>query len=150
MWRGRCNINNIFYLKKKKKYTCKPWLQKLQYSVNTTNNHKLCTCKFRAVIIVQSNTSVLVILSIWYILYMKVNLKDNSFTFYLYIFFLQPHSQQSDVAAEALPAQIELLGSFNSLITSVEQLQSSFLLNPDSFSEGELATPPRKILHTLR
>ncbi|XP_038571235.1 ubiquitin carboxyl-terminal hydrolase 1 isoform X2 [Micropterus salmoides] len=58
--------------------------------------------------------------------------------------------EESDVAAEALPAQIELLGSFNSLITSVEQLQSSFLLNPDSFSEGELATPPRKILHTLR
>lgn len=58
--------------------------------------------------------------------------------------------EQSDVAAEALPAQIELLGSFNSLITSVEQLQSSFLLNPDSFNEGELATPPRKILHTLR
>ncbi|XP_045906008.1 ubiquitin carboxyl-terminal hydrolase 1 isoform X2 [Micropterus dolomieu] len=58
--------------------------------------------------------------------------------------------EESDVAAEALPAQIELLGSFNSLITSVEQLQSSFLLNPDSFSEGELATPPRKILNTLR
>ncbi|XP_044054356.1 ubiquitin carboxyl-terminal hydrolase 1 isoform X1 [Siniperca chuatsi] len=58
--------------------------------------------------------------------------------------------EQSEVAAEALPAQIELLGSFNSLITSVEQLQSGFLLNPDSFSEGELATPPRKILHTLR
>ncbi|XP_044054359.1 ubiquitin carboxyl-terminal hydrolase 1 isoform X2 [Siniperca chuatsi] len=59
-------------------------------------------------------------------------------------------SEESEVAAEALPAQIELLGSFNSLITSVEQLQSGFLLNPDSFSEGELATPPRKILHTLR
>ncbi|XP_051231830.1 ubiquitin carboxyl-terminal hydrolase 1 isoform X3 [Dicentrarchus labrax] len=58
--------------------------------------------------------------------------------------------EQSEVAAEALPPQIELLGSFNSLITSVEQLQSDFLLNPDSFSEGELATPPRKILHTLR
>lgn len=58
--------------------------------------------------------------------------------------------EQSEVAAEALPAHIELLGSFNSLITSVEQLQSSFLLNPDSFSEGELATPPRKILYTLR
>uniref|UniRef100_A0A665U9S5 Ubiquitin carboxyl-terminal hydrolase n=1 Tax=Echeneis naucrates TaxID=173247 RepID=A0A665U9S5_ECHNA len=51
---------------------------------------------------------------------------------------------------ESLPAHIELLGSFNSLITSVQQLQSNFLLNPDSFSEGELATPPRKILHTLR
>ncbi|XP_070765390.1 ubiquitin carboxyl-terminal hydrolase 1 [Enoplosus armatus] len=55
--------------------------------------------------------------------------------------------EQSDVAE---PAQLELLGSFNSLITSVEQLQSGFLLNPDSFSEGELSTPPRKILHTLR
>ncbi|XP_049911977.1 ubiquitin carboxyl-terminal hydrolase 1 isoform X2 [Epinephelus moara] len=58
--------------------------------------------------------------------------------------------EQSEFAAETLPPQIELIGSFNSLITSVEQLQSSFLLNPDSFSEGELATPPRKILHTLR
>lgn len=58
--------------------------------------------------------------------------------------------EQSDCASEALPAHIELLGSFNSLILSVEQLQSSFLLSPDSFSEGELATPPRKLLHTLR
>uniref|UniRef100_UPI0037E8FF64 ubiquitin carboxyl-terminal hydrolase 1 isoform X3 n=1 Tax=Semicossyphus pulcher TaxID=241346 RepID=UPI0037E8FF64 len=58
--------------------------------------------------------------------------------------------EQSGAAAEALPAEIELLGSFNSLIASVEQLQSSFLLDPDSFSDGELATPPRKILHTLR
>ncbi|XP_071781748.1 ubiquitin carboxyl-terminal hydrolase 1 [Centroberyx gerrardi] len=58
--------------------------------------------------------------------------------------------EQAEGTAEALPAQMELLGSFNSLITSVEQLQSSFLLNPDSYSEGELATPPRKILHTLR
>lgn len=62
----------------------------------------------------------------------------------------EPHSQQSEGVAESLPAHIELLCSFNSLITSVEQLQSSFLLNPDSFSEGELATPPRKILHALR
>lgn len=58
--------------------------------------------------------------------------------------------EQSELAVDALSAQIELLGSFNSLITSVEQLQSSFLLNPESFTEGELATPPRKILHTLR
>ncbi|XP_071342255.1 ubiquitin carboxyl-terminal hydrolase 1 isoform X2 [Trachinotus anak] len=62
----------------------------------------------------------------------------------------EPHCQQSEGVAESVPAHIELLGSFNSLITSVEQLQSSFLLSPDSFSEGELATPPRKILHTLR
>uniref|UniRef100_A0A3Q3ADY9 Ubiquitin carboxyl-terminal hydrolase n=1 Tax=Kryptolebias marmoratus TaxID=37003 RepID=A0A3Q3ADY9_KRYMA len=52
--------------------------------------------------------------------------------------------------SDALPAHIELLGSFSSLITSVEQLQSSYLLNLDGFSEGELATPPRKILNTLR
>ncbi|KAI4828888.1 hypothetical protein KUCAC02_022959 [Chaenocephalus aceratus] len=60
------------------------------------------------------------------------------------------NEEQSEDAAEALPPQLELLGSFNSLITSVQQLQSSFLLNPDSFTEGELATPPRKILNTLR
>ncbi|TNN36322.1 Ubiquitin carboxyl-terminal hydrolase 1 [Liparis tanakae] len=57
---------------------------------------------------------------------------------------------QSEVVGAALPAHIELLGSFNSLITSAEQLQSNFLLNPDSFGDGELATPPRKILNTLR
>ncbi|XP_029988050.1 ubiquitin carboxyl-terminal hydrolase 1 [Sphaeramia orbicularis] len=59
-------------------------------------------------------------------------------------------SEESEGATEPIPPHIELLGSFNSLITSVEQLQSSFLLSPDSFSEGDLATPPRKILHTLR
>ncbi|KAM9358086.1 ubiquitin carboxyl-terminal hydrolase 1 [Symphorus nematophorus] len=59
-------------------------------------------------------------------------------------------SEEQSEVADALPAHIELLGSFNSLITSVEQLQSGFLLSPDSFSDGELATPPRKILHTLR
>ena len=54
------------------------------------------------------------------------------------------------VQEDGVPAHMELLGSFNSLITSVEQLQSGFLLNPDGFTEGELATPPRKLLHTLR
>ncbi|XP_060933616.1 ubiquitin carboxyl-terminal hydrolase 1 [Limanda limanda] len=58
--------------------------------------------------------------------------------------------EQPEDVAESLPAHFELLQSFNSLITSVEQLQSSFLLNPDSFSDGELSTPPRKILNTLR
>lgn len=56
---------------------------------------------------------------------------------------------QTEVVTEAPPAQIELLGSFNSLVTSMEQLQSGFLLNPDSVGE-ELATPPRKVLNTLR
>ncbi|XP_034559872.1 ubiquitin carboxyl-terminal hydrolase 1 isoform X2 [Notolabrus celidotus] len=59
-------------------------------------------------------------------------------------------NEESEATAEASPAHIELLGSFNSLISSVEQLQSNFLLNPERFNEGELATPPRKILHTLR
>ncbi|XP_007550900.1 ubiquitin carboxyl-terminal hydrolase 1 isoform X1 [Poecilia formosa] len=62
----------------------------------------------------------------------------------------EPQSQQSECVSETVPAHIELLGSFSSLMTSVEQLQSSFLLNSDGFSEGELATPPRKILHTIR
>lgn len=62
----------------------------------------------------------------------------------------EPPGQQSDGASESLPAHIELLGSFSSLITSVEELQSSILLNPEGFSEGELATPPRKVLNTLR
>lgn len=57
-------------------------------------------------------------------------------------------SQTAEVT-EDWPPQVELLASFNSLIASIEQLQSGFLLNPDSFSE-ELTTPPRKILHTLR
>ncbi|XP_055077499.1 ubiquitin carboxyl-terminal hydrolase 1 isoform X1 [Periophthalmus magnuspinnatus] len=51
---------------------------------------------------------------------------------------------------ESAPPHIDLLCSFMSLITSVEELQSSFLLNPDGFTEGDLATPPRKILNTLR
>ncbi|CAN9500873.1 unnamed protein product [Ophioblennius macclurei] len=58
--------------------------------------------------------------------------------------------EQSDGAPEAQPPHMELLGSFNSLITSVEQLQSSFLLNPNSVSKAELAATPRKILHALR
>ncbi|XP_069009258.1 ubiquitin carboxyl-terminal hydrolase 1 isoform X1 [Embiotoca jacksoni] len=59
-------------------------------------------------------------------------------------------NEEADGASDAPPAHIELLGTFSSLMTSVEQLQSSFLLNPDGFTEGELATPPRKLLHTLR
>ncbi|XP_051929348.1 ubiquitin carboxyl-terminal hydrolase 1 [Hippocampus zosterae] len=51
---------------------------------------------------------------------------------------------------ESFPAQIELLANFHSLIRSVEQLQSDFLLNTDSFSERELDTSPREVLKTLR
>ncbi|XP_021458982.2 ubiquitin carboxyl-terminal hydrolase 1 isoform X1 [Oncorhynchus mykiss] len=58
--------------------------------------------------------------------------------------------EQTEGPEEAVPVHMELLGSFHSLITSVEQLQSSYLHNPDKYSDGELATPPRKLLNTLR
>lgn len=57
---------------------------------------------------------------------------------------------EGDSGDNTLPVPMELLGSFHSLISSVEQLQSSFLLNPEKYSDGELATPPRKLLNTLR
>ena len=49
-----------------------------------------------------------------------------------------------------MPAHMEMLSSFHSLITSAEQLQSSYLPNPDLHHHAELATPPRKLLNTLR
>ncbi|CAB1323906.1 unnamed protein product, partial [Coregonus sp. 'balchen'] len=60
------------------------------------------------------------------------------------------NSDETESPEEAVPVHMELLGSFHSLITSVEQLQSSYLHNPDKYSDGELATPPRKLLNTLR
>nr|XP_057928840.1 ubiquitin carboxyl-terminal hydrolase 1 isoform X2 [Doryrhamphus excisus] len=58
--------------------------------------------------------------------------------------------EPAEGAAESSAAHIELIGSFHSLITSVEQVQAKFLLSPESFRERELDTSPRKILHTLR
>lgn len=46
-------------------------------------------------------------------------------------------------------ASYELICSLQSLIISVEQLQASFLLNPEKYTE-ELATQPRRLLNTLR
>ncbi|XP_051567713.1 ubiquitin carboxyl-terminal hydrolase 1-like [Myxocyprinus asiaticus] len=57
---------------------------------------------------------------------------------------------EEDCSEDTLPAHMELLGSFHSLINSLEQLQSSFLLNPEKYNDGELATPPRRLLNTLR
>ncbi|XP_016135767.1 ubiquitin carboxyl-terminal hydrolase 1-like [Sinocyclocheilus grahami] len=57
---------------------------------------------------------------------------------------------EGDTGGNTLPVPMELLSSFHSLISSVEQLQSSFLLNTEKYSDGELATPPRKVLNTLR
>ncbi|KAG9351019.1 hypothetical protein JZ751_024908 [Albula glossodonta] len=58
--------------------------------------------------------------------------------------------QQAEGAEKALPVNMELLGSFHGLIVSLEQLQSSFLLNPGKHSGEELATPPRRLLNILR
>ena len=63
---------------------------------------------------------------------------------------LPPSLQTGAVEEDVLPAHMELLSSFHSLITSSEQLQSSYLLNPDLHRHAELATPPRKLLNTLR
>lgn len=71
-----------------------------------------------------------------------------SFFFFLITFVLC--IKQGDSCEDVMPVHMELLHSFHSLISSVEQLQSSFLFNPDKYSEGELATPPRRILNTLR
>ncbi|XP_072540388.1 ubiquitin carboxyl-terminal hydrolase 1 [Salminus brasiliensis] len=59
-------------------------------------------------------------------------------------------SEEGEPQDDATPVHMELLNSFYSLISSVEQLQSSFLFNPEKYSEGELATPPRRVLNTLR
>ncbi|XP_051562124.1 ubiquitin carboxyl-terminal hydrolase 1-like isoform X3 [Myxocyprinus asiaticus] len=59
-------------------------------------------------------------------------------------------SFKGDCSEDTLPVHMELLCSFHSLISSVEQLQSSFLLNPEKYNDGELATPPRRLLDTLR
>ncbi|KAA0712935.1 Ubiquitin carboxyl-terminal hydrolase 1 [Triplophysa tibetana] len=58
--------------------------------------------------------------------------------------------KNEETSSENIPAHMELLGSFHSLISSVEQLQSSFLLNPEKYSDEDLATPPRRLLNTLR
>uniref|UniRef100_A0A8B9TQQ1 Ubiquitin carboxyl-terminal hydrolase n=3 Tax=Anas platyrhynchos TaxID=8839 RepID=A0A8B9TQQ1_ANAPL len=46
-------------------------------------------------------------------------------------------------------ASSELICSLHSLILSIEQLQASFLLNPEKYTD-ELATQPRRLLNTLR
>ncbi|KAM6218807.1 ubiquitin carboxyl-terminal hydrolase 1 [Rhynchocyon petersi] len=46
-------------------------------------------------------------------------------------------------------ASYELICSLQSLIISVEQLQASFLLHPEKYTD-ELATQPRRLLNTLR
>ncbi|XP_060087903.1 ubiquitin carboxyl-terminal hydrolase 1 isoform X2 [Heteronotia binoei] len=53
------------------------------------------------------------------------------------------------ISKEDYLASYELVCSLHSLIVSVEQIQASFLLNPESYTD-ELATQPRRLLNTLR
>uniref|UniRef100_A0A8C9UBB6 Ubiquitin carboxyl-terminal hydrolase n=1 Tax=Scleropages formosus TaxID=113540 RepID=A0A8C9UBB6_SCLFO len=57
---------------------------------------------------------------------------------------------KQEVDEEVLPMNIELLWSLHHLITSMEQLQSSFLFNRKKYIDSELATSPRRLLNTLR
>ncbi|XP_005074378.2 ubiquitin carboxyl-terminal hydrolase 1 [Mesocricetus auratus] len=64
---------------------------------------------------------------------------------------LKDDSNQKDKGScrEDSLASYELICSLQSLIMSVEQLQASFLLNPEKYTD-ELATQPRRLLNTLR
>ncbi|ERE83063.1 ubiquitin carboxyl-terminal hydrolase 1 [Cricetulus griseus] len=64
---------------------------------------------------------------------------------------LKDDSNQKDKGSckEDSLASYELICSLQSLIISVEQLQASFLLNPEKYTD-ELATQPRRLLNTLR
>ncbi|XP_028634627.1 ubiquitin carboxyl-terminal hydrolase 1 isoform X2 [Grammomys surdaster] len=64
---------------------------------------------------------------------------------------LKDDSNQKDKGSckEDPLASYELICSLQSLIMSVEQLQASFLLNPEKYPD-ELATQPRRLLNTLR
>uniref|UniRef100_A0A8D0DY15 Ubiquitin carboxyl-terminal hydrolase n=1 Tax=Salvator merianae TaxID=96440 RepID=A0A8D0DY15_SALMN len=61
---------------------------------------------------------------------------------------LKDEIEKGDVKEDSL-ASYELVCSLHSLIVSVEQLQTSFLLNPEKYTD-ELATQPRRLLNTLR
>lgn len=64
---------------------------------------------------------------------------------------LKDEANQKDkgICKEDPLASYELICSLQSLIISVEQLQASFLLNPEKYTD-ELATQPRRLLNTLR
>ncbi|XP_069088641.1 ubiquitin carboxyl-terminal hydrolase 1 [Pleurodeles waltl] len=63
-------------------------------------------------------------------------------------------SEKDQIAEKAskkddLPASYELICSLHSLMLSIEQLQTSYLVNPEKFAD-ELAAQPRRLLNTLR
>ncbi|XP_049735403.1 ubiquitin carboxyl-terminal hydrolase 1 [Elephas maximus indicus] len=61
----------------------------------------------------------------------------------------EAHQKDKGNCREDSLASYELICSLQSLIISVEQLQASFLLNPEKYTD-ELATQPRRLLNTLR
>ncbi|KAG2461914.1 ubiquitin carboxyl-terminal hydrolase 1 [Polypterus senegalus] len=58
--------------------------------------------------------------------------------------------KEKETVSEDTPASLELLVNFHNLLVSLDQLQSSFLVNPEKYTDGELAIPPRRLVHTLR
>lgn len=51
---------------------------------------------------------------------------------------------------EQLPICLELICNLHSLIISMEQIRSSYLLNTENYTEGELAIQPKRLMGTLR
>uniref|UniRef100_UPI00398EC1E0 ubiquitin carboxyl-terminal hydrolase 1 isoform X2 n=1 Tax=Pristiophorus japonicus TaxID=55135 RepID=UPI00398EC1E0 len=51
---------------------------------------------------------------------------------------------------EELPICLELICNLHSLIVSMEQIQASYLLNAENYTEVELATQPKRLMGTLK
>ncbi|XP_067893445.1 ubiquitin carboxyl-terminal hydrolase 1 [Heterodontus francisci] len=51
---------------------------------------------------------------------------------------------------EELPICLELICNLHNLIVSMEQIQASYLLNVENYIEAELATPPKRLMGTLK
>lgn len=62
---------------------------------------------------------------------------------------LKGEQDQKESKKDDLPASYELICGLHSLMLSIEQLQTSYLVNPEKFAD-ELAAQPRRLLNTLR
>ncbi|XP_078074520.1 ubiquitin carboxyl-terminal hydrolase 1 [Mustelus asterias] len=51
---------------------------------------------------------------------------------------------------EELPICLKLICNLQSLIVSMELIQASYLLNAENYTEGELATQPKRLMSTLK
>ncbi|XP_078525676.1 ubiquitin carboxyl-terminal hydrolase 1 [Lissotriton helveticus] len=61
----------------------------------------------------------------------------------------QDQMVEKESKKEDLPASYELICGLHSLMLSIEQLQTSYLVNPEKFAD-ELAAQPKRLLNTLR